>query len=87
MYLNQNTSFFKSNLNTGTYSKEDGYLTIDGRYEVNIDKNSMTIKDASNNFKTVAFLEWRGPSGIGILTNDKNKAIRKFIIKSLIESN
>ena len=47
----------------------------------------MTIKDASNNFKTVAFLEWKGPSGIGILTNDKNKAKRKFIIKSLIESN
>ena len=84
---NWNTSFFKSNLNTGDYSIEDGYLIIDGRYQVNIDKNSMTIKDASNNFKTVAFLEWIGPSGIGISTNIQNKAKRKYIIKSLIESN
>ena len=84
---NWNSSFFKSNLNTGSYIKEDGYLIIEGRYEVIIDKNSMTIKDTSNNFKTVAFLEWKGPTGIGILANDKNKAKRKYIIKSLVESN
>ncbi len=84
---NWNKTFFKSNLNTGSYSKEDGYLIIDGRYQVNIDRNSMTIKDASNNFKTVAFLEWKGPTAISVVANDKNKARRKFIIKSLIESN
>ena len=84
---NWNKTFFKSNLNTGSYSKEDGYLIIDGRYQVNIDRNSMTIKDASNNFKTVAFLEWKGPTAISVVANDKNKARRKLIIKSLIESN
>ena len=84
---NWSTSFFKSNLHTGSWSKDDGYTIIKGRYEVNIDKNSMTIKDASDNFKTVAFLEWKGPTGIGILANEINKAKRRYIIKSLVESN
>jgi len=84
---NWSTSFFKSNLHTGSWSKDDGYTIIKGRYEVNIDKNSMTIKDASDKFKTVAFLEWKGPTGIGILANEINKAKRRYIIKSLVESN
>tara|TARA_B110000259_G_C13727394_1_gene287048 strand:+ start:62 stop:511 length:450 start_codon:yes stop_codon:yes gene_type:complete len=85
---NWEKAFFKLGLNTSDWYVEDKTNIIDGRYKVEILLKSIIIKDANNNFKTVAIIEWSGKmSGLHSTSNDKPKLARPYLIQQLINSN
>lgn len=99
---NWKSALFISGLETGDYFTNTNLkdtenremqlgktTTIRGRYALIFNYDSIEIKDANNNFKTAAILNWggSGKSYIHSYGNDKNKKIREFIISQLIKSN
>ena len=80
--------FFKLGLNTSDWYVKDNTDMIDGRYQVEILVKSIIIKDANDNFNTVAIIEWsKRMNGLHSTNKDKPKLARQYLIQELINSN
>ena len=85
---NWEMSFFKNGLETGSwYVSEDNATIINGDYKVEVYGNSMIIKDANNNFSTVAIINYNRTSGLNTGNNKKGADRRDYILRKLKESN
>ena len=80
--------FFKVGLNTSNWYVEDNTNVIDGRYKVEILAKSIIIKDADDNFNTVAIIEWSNfINGMHSTSMDRPKLAMQYLIQELINSN
>ncbi len=85
------TALFQKGISTGKYHiDEDDVRIIDGDYTFEISLSSIVIKDANNDFKTVATLTFGAPySNLYLMRSgdSRNREARKSVINLLILSN
>ena len=85
------TTLFQKGISTGKYHiDEDDVRIIDGDYTFEVSLSSIIIKDANNDFKTVATLTFGDPySNLYLMKSgdSRNREARKSVINLLILSN
>ena len=84
---NWRTALFEEGLSVGNWYIENDERIYNGRYVVQISRNSVTILDANEGFNTVATLRFKGFGLLHIFNTGDNPEKRNFLIRSLKKFN